>query len=187
MTWPGVRSPTQVCGASAGPIRPSQPCNRAANEEITAKEPVMRATMLQLPPRTSKPRTDGLTMMVDGGLPTRQFQDVVESAAEFLDFVKFGWGTAIVTTDLQRKIDVLADVGIDFYFGGTLFEKFVLQDRFDDFRELCESYGCRYVEVSNGTIDLPHIEKAGYVRKLAAEFKVISEVGFKDSERSERL
>jgi phosphosulfolactate synthase len=65
-------------------------------------------------------------MMVDGGLPTRQFQDIVESAGEFLDFVKFGWGTAIVTTDLQRKIDVLRDAGVDFYFGGTLFEKFVL-------------------------------------------------------------
>ena len=117
----------------------------------------MRPTMLQLPQRTSKPRADGLTMMVDGGLPTRQFQDVVESGAEFLDFVKFGWGTAIVTTDLQRKIDVLDDVGVDFYFGGTLFEKFVLQDRFDDFRDLCLSYGCQYVEVSNGTIDLsPH-------------------------------
>ena len=147
----------------------------------------MRPTMLQLPPRTSKPRTKGLTMMVDGGLPTRQFQDIVESGAEFLDFVKFGWGTAIVTTDLQRKIDVLADAGVDYYFGGTLFEKFVLQDRFDDFRDLCERSGCQYVEVSNGTIDLSHIEKAGYVRKLAAEFNVVSEVGFKDSERSERL
>ena len=123
----------------------------------------MRPTMLQLPPRTSKPRTKGLTMMVDGGLPTRQFQDIVESGAEFLDFVKFGWGTAIVTNDLQRKIDVLDDVGVDYYFGGTLFEKFVLQDRFDDFRDLCERFGCRYVEVSNGTIDLSHIEKAGYV------------------------
>jgi phosphosulfolactate synthase len=147
----------------------------------------MRPTMLQLPQRTSKPRTHGLTMMVDGGLATRAFEDVVRSGAEFLDFVKFGWGTAIVTADLQRKIDVLTDVGVDFYFGGTLFEKFVLQNRFDDFRELCETFGCRYVEVSNGTIDLPHIEKAGYVRKLAAEFKVVSEVGFKDSERSERL
>ena len=147
----------------------------------------MRPTMLQLPQRTSKPRADGLTMMVDGGLPTRQFQDVVESGAEFLDFVKFGWGTAIVTSDLQRKIDVLKDVGVDYYFGGTLFEKFLLQDRFDDFRDLCLSYGCQHVEVSNGTIDLPHIEKAGYVRKLAGDFNVVSEVGFKDSERSELL
>ena len=147
----------------------------------------MRPTMLQLPTRSSKPRTEGLTMMVDGGLPTRHFEDLVESAAEFLDFVKFGWGTALVTADLQRKIDVLVDAGVDHYFGGTLFEKFVRQDRFDDFRDMCEQYGCRYVEVSNGTIDLSHIEKAGYVRKLAAEFTVVSEVGFKDAERSEHL
>ncbi len=147
----------------------------------------MRPTMFQLPPRSTKPRTDGLTMMVDGGLPTGHFQDIVESAAEFLDFVKFGWGTAIVTADLQRKIDVLRAAGIDYYFGGTLFEKFVLQDRFDDYRDMCETFGCEYVEVSNGTIALSHIEKAGYVRKLAGEFKVVSEVGFKDSERSERL
>ena len=147
----------------------------------------MRPTMLQLPDRASKPRANGLTMMVDGGLPTRQFEDVVDSGAEFLDFVKFGWGTAIVTKDLRRKIDVLKNVGVDFYFGGTLFEKFLLQNRFDDFRDMCFSHGCQFVEVSNGTIDLPHIEKAGYVRKLAGEFKVVSEVGFKDSERSELL
>ena len=126
-------------------------------------------------------------MMVDGGLPTRHFQDIVESGAEYLDFVKFGWGTAIVTNDLRRKIDMLDDAGIDYYFGGTLFEKFVLQDRFDDFRDLCQSYACRYVEVSNGTIDLSSMEKVGYITKLADDFRVISEVGFKDAERSERL
>src|ERR1700690_4317164 len=98
----------------------------------------MRPTALQLPARTHKPRHAGLTMMIDGGLPTRNFQDVVESSAEFLDFVKFGWGTALVTNDLQRKIDVLVDLGINYYFGGTLFEKFVLQDRFEDFRSLCK-------------------------------------------------
>jgi phosphosulfolactate synthase len=126
-------------------------------------------------------------MMVDGGLPTRSFQDIVESGAEYLDFVKFGWGTAIVTKDLNRKIDVLNDVGVDYYFGGTLFEKFVLQDRFDDYREFCQSYACRFVEVSNGTISLSGIEKVGYITKLADDFSVISEVGYKDVERSERL
>ncbi|HWF14575.1 MAG TPA: phosphosulfolactate synthase [Acidimicrobiales bacterium] len=147
----------------------------------------MRPTALELPARASKPRATGLTMMVDGGLPTGSFQDIVESGAEYLDFVKFGWGTAIVTNDLRRKIDVLTDAGIDYYFGGTLFEKFVLQDRFDDYRELCHSYGCRFVEVSNGTISLSSMEKVGYIRKLADDFRVVSEVGFKDAERSERL
>ena len=147
----------------------------------------MRPTALQLPRRAAKPRSTGITMVVDGGLPTRYFRDVVESGAEFLDFVKFGWGTALVTKDLNEKIAVLRNIGVDFYFGGTLFEKFVLQNRLDDFRELCQSFSCQFVEVSNGTIDLTNPEKAGYIRKLSDEFQVISEVGFKDGERSENL
>ena len=146
-----------------------------------------RPTALQLPERAAKPRSTGITMVVDGGLPTRYFRDVVESGAEFLDFVKFGWGTALVTKDLGEKIAVLQDIGVEFYFGGTLFEKFVLQDRLDEFRDLCQKYSCQFVEVSNGTIELTNAEKAGYIRKLSDEFQVISEVGFKDAERSENL
>ena len=63
----------------------------------------------------------------------------------------------------------------------------MLQDRFDDYRELCQSFGCRFVEVSNGTISLSSMEKVGYITKLADDFRVVSEVGFKDAERSERL
>jgi phosphosulfolactate synthase len=147
----------------------------------------MNSTALQLPDRAEKPRSTGITMVVDGGLPTRYFEDVVESGAEFLDFVKFGWGTALVTKDLSRKIAILQNAGVNFYFGGTLFEKFVLQDRLDDFRDLCATNSCRFIEVSNGTIDMSNPEKAGYIRKLTDEFQVISEVGFKDAERSENL
>jgi phosphosulfolactate synthase len=147
----------------------------------------MRPTALQLPERAAKPRTKGITMVVDGGLPTRHFSDIVESGSEFLDFVKFGWGTALVTKDLSEKIAVLENVGVDFYFGGTLFEKFVLQNRLEDFRDLCQTFSCQFIEVSNGTIDLTNSEKAGYIRKLSGDFQVISEVGFKDAERSENL
>jgi phosphosulfolactate synthase len=147
----------------------------------------MGSSGLQLPERPAKPRLTGITMVVDGGLPTRHFRDVVESAADYLDFVKFGWGTALVTRDLDEKIAVLRDNDVDFYFGGTLFEKFVMQDRLDDFRELCQRHGCRFLEVSNGTIELTNSEKAGYIRKLSGDFQVISEVGFKDAGRSENL
>jgi len=82
---------------------------------------------------------------------------------------------------------VLNAHGIGFYFGGTLFEKFLLQGRFEDFRKFCRTWSCRHVEVSNGTIALSNSEKASYVRKLADEFSVISEVGFKDPVRSEQL
>ena len=75
-------------------------------------------------------------MVIDGGPAYPDFADNVESGAEFLDFVKFGWGTVIVTDCIADKMDILESAGIDYYFGGTLFEKHVLQDRFDDFREL---------------------------------------------------
>jgi len=144
-------------------------------------------TGLQLPPRTSKPRRAGLTMVIDGGLPAGQFTDVVWSGADYIDMVKFGWGTALVTPNLDAKIDILKAHDIGFYFGGTLFEKFVSQGRFDDFRKFCHRWDCRHVEVSNGTIAMSNIEKASYVRKLADEFTVVSEVGFKDPTRSEQL
>lgn len=147
----------------------------------------MDATVLTLPERARKPRRTGLTMVVDGGLPLGALRDVVASAGEYVDFVKFGWGTALVSRELGAKIALLRANGIEFYFGGTLFEKYVFQGLFDDYRALCHEWSCRFVEVSNGTIDLPNAEKAGYVRKLADEFTVVSEVGFKDVARSDRL
>ena len=147
----------------------------------------MNRTPLQLPERTTKPRPAGLTMVIDGGLPLWNFVDTVSSAAEYIDFVKFGWGTAVVTGNIDAKIDVLRENDIGFYFGGTLFEKFVHQDRFDDFRKFCAEHRCQHVEVSNGTIALSNTEKASYVRKLADDFTVISEVGFKDPTRSAEL
>lgn len=144
-------------------------------------------SVLTLPERAVKPRTSGLTMVIDGGIPLGQFIDLIELGAEYIDYVKFGWGTSVVTGCLREKIGVLDSHGIDFYFGGTLFEKFVLQGRFEDYRRFCEEYACRHVEVSNGTIELPNAEKAGYIRKLAPDFRVVSEVGFKDPGRSEML
>jgi phosphosulfolactate synthase len=126
-------------------------------------------------------------MVIDGGIPLWYFTDLVSSAAEYIDFVKFGWGTAVVTSDLRAKIKVLSTKDIGFYFGGTLFEKYVLQGRFDDFRKFCHQHSCRHVEVSNGTIPMSNSEKASYIRKLADDFTVVSEVGFKDPVRSEQL
>ena len=147
----------------------------------------MNPTALRLPARTEKPRRTGLTMVIDGGIPVSLFADLVTSAAEFIDLVKFGWGTAVVTSRLDAKVEVLNAHQIGFYFGGTLFEKYLLQGRFEDFRKFCRAWSCRHVEVSNGTILLSNSEKASYVRKLADEFSVVSEVGFKDPVRSEQL
>lgn len=141
----------------------------------------------RLPSRATKPRSTGLTMVIDGGIPLKMFADIVSSTPELIDFVKFGWGTAIVTGGLQQKIDVLREHGIGFYLGGTLFEKYVMQERFDDYKRFCVELGCEHVEVSNGTVTMSNAEKASYIRKLAGDFTVVSEVGFKDPDRSEQL
>jgi phosphosulfolactate synthase len=126
-------------------------------------------------------------MVIDNGMPLHAFEDAVESASTYIDTVKFGWGTALVTQKLQEKIDCLVGLGIPYYFGGTLFEKYVAQDRFEAFLELCRRFGCRLVEISNGTIPMSNHEKAQYISRAADEFSVLSEVGYKDSERSLRL
>jgi phosphosulfolactate synthase len=147
----------------------------------------MHATTLRLPDRETKPRRTGVTMVIDSGLPTHYFADVVSSFAGLIDVMKLGWGTALVTDDLKYKIDALRDCGVDFYFGGTLFEKFVAQDRFEDWRRFCDRFGCHTVEVSNGTIPMPNEIKAEYVAELARDFRVFSEVGYKDQDRAEEM
>ena len=132
----------------------------------------MNPTALRLPKRAVKPRDNGLTMVIDGGIPLGLFADLVSLGAEYIDYVKFGWGTAVVTDVLKDKISILRGHDIGFYFGGTLFEKFVLQDRFEDYRKFCSVHACSHVEVSNGTIDMSNLEKAGYIRKLAKDFTV---------------
>jgi len=142
---------------------------------------------LDLPNRVEKPRRVGLTMVIDKGTPRHLFADIIESESAYVDFVKFGWGTSIVDKFLKEKMAVLRAAGVDFYFGGTLFEKYILQGRFTEFRDMCRYYDCQYVEVSNGTIDLSDARKSEYVGELATDFKVISEVGSKDQLKSENM
>ncbi|HEY4007632.1 MAG TPA: phosphosulfolactate synthase [Pseudonocardia sp.] len=144
-------------------------------------------TRLELPERAMAPRARGRTMVIDPGLFTARFEDAIDSVGEYIDLVKFGWGTALVTKDIKRKIDVLRSAGIGFYFGGTLFERFAVDGLLDDWRGLCHTMGASFVEVSNGTIAMSDREKSSWVARLVDEFTVISEVGVKDSDRSEAL
>jgi phosphosulfolactate synthase len=143
--------------------------------------------MLSLPARTKKPREAGWTVVIDRGAPVSYFRDVVESVGDLIDLVKFGWGTALVSPHLPAKIACLQERGIDYFFGGTLFEKFYAQGQLDAYVRYCRDHGCRYVEVSNGTIDMANADKARIIRDLAQEFRVLSEVGYKDATRSLNL
>ncbi len=133
------------------------------------------------------PGQHGTTMVIDTGLPTGAFTDVIESHGHLIDLVKFGWGTALVTKDMDRKAAVLKNAGIDFYFGGTLFEYYVWTRQLADYLAMVEQFGATHIEVSNGTIPLDQNGKADYVRRLAGVRPVLSEVGYKDADRSALL
>ena len=136
-----------------------------------------------IPERTVKPRESGFTMVMDKGLSLRQVEDMLEVSSEYIDIVKLGWATSYVSPNLKEKIKVYQDAGIPVYFGGTLFEAFVIRNQFDDYRKILDKYNISHAEVSDGSIEIPHDEKCEYIRKLTSQVTVLSEVGSKDEEK----
>lgn len=136
-----------------------------------------------IPTRTSKPRDFGYTMVMDKGLSLRQVEDLIESAGEYVDIVKLGWATSYVTPKLEEKLALYRQAGIPTYFGGTLFEAFVVRKQFEDYQRVLDKYKMEFAEVSDGSIELPHQEKCHYIHELAKQVTVLSEVGSKDAEK----
>ena len=143
---------------------------------------------LDLPIRNKKPRDKGFNIIIDKGYPLQYFKDVILSYSDNIDFVKFGWGTGLINKDiLASKIDILLESHIDYFFGGTLFEKFLYQGKINEYKKLLKKFKCYYVEISNGTLNIPNKTKAEYIKDFAKDFKVLSEVGLKDAEKSEKM
>ena len=134
-----------------------------------------------IPERTVRPRYSGLTMMMDKGLGLREAEHFVEANVDFTDIVKFGFGTAFVTKQLEEKIKLYKENGIKPYFGGTLFEVFYARGKFEEFLRLLDKYDLDLVEVSDGSIIINHDEKCELIYRLSKNFTVLSEVGSKDS------
>ncbi len=141
----------------------------------------MNFNLLQIPQRTLKPRKEGLTMVMDKGLSITEVHYFMSAANPYVDIVKLGFGTSFVTPNLKEKLEVYASYNVPVYFGGTLFEAFLIRNQFDDYISVCKEYGIRYMEVSDGSITIPHIEKCGYIEKLTQYGTVLSEVGSKDA------
>lgn len=139
----------------------------------------MKVNLPYIPERSSKPRQSGLTMMMDKGLSIREAENFISSSAEYTDLVKFGFGTALITRGLEEKIRLYKEAGCIPYFGGTLFELFEIRGKFEEFQKFVGDSGIELVEVSDGSMAMPHEKKLEYIRTLAKEFRVISEVGSK--------
>jgi len=141
----------------------------------------MNFNLSQIPPRTQKPRNFGLTMVMDKGLSINEVKNFIDIAGIHVDVVKLGFGTSAVTPNLREKIEVYKQAGIPVYFGGTLFEAFLVRNQIEDYIAICKDFGVEYIEVSDGSISIPHPEKCGYIEKLTQHSTVLSEVGSKDA------
>jgi phosphosulfolactate synthase len=145
------------------------------------KNQKMNFKLTQMPERLQKPRQNGITMVMDKGLSIDEAKNFLSVAHPHVDIVKLGFGTSFVTPNLREKIEVYQSYGLPVYFGGTLFEAFLIRGQFDDYVAVCKDYGISYMEVSDGSITIPHTEKCGYIEKLTKYGTVLSEVGSKDA------
>ncbi len=139
----------------------------------------MNSILPYLPERPLKPRNSGLTMVMDKGLSVREAEDFMSVGSEYTDYVKLGFGTSLITPGFEKKILIYKKAGTIPYFGGTLFEAFIIRNMFREFVEFIDKYEIDLVEVSDGSYDIEHSLKLEYISRLAERGTVISEVGSK--------
>lgn len=133
-----------------------------------------------LPERSLKPRIEGVTMVMDKGISLRQAEDFVGVSAEYVDFVKLGFGTSLITKNVKEKVRLYKEAGMKVYVGGTLFEAFIVRDQFDDYVRYITELGLDCAEVSDGSLEISHDKKCEYIQTLSKNFTVLSEVGSKE-------
>jgi phosphosulfolactate synthase len=135
---------------------------------------------LSLPGRPPKPRERGIAHVIDKGLTLAGVEGLLESCADLIDIVKLGWGTSYVTRNLRDKLALYESAGVPVVLGGTFWEVCFVQQKLDDWRRWVHDLGLRHVEVSDGTISIPHDTKLEHIHRLSRDFVVLSEVGSKD-------
>jgi phosphosulfolactate synthase len=123
---------------------------------------------------------NGLTHVIDKGLGPRGWEDVLETSGDYISIVKLGWGTAYITPNLRRKLEVLKEKPV--VIGGTFLEAVIAQDRIDEYKQWITELGLTHVEISDGVIEIPRERKLELIADFARDFTVLSEVGSKDAE-----
>ena len=114
----------------------------------------MNFNLTQIPDRAVKPRKNGITMIMDKGLSTNEAKNLMEVCHPHIDMVKLGFGTSFVTPNLKEKLEVYRSYDMPVYFGGTLFEAFLIRNQFEDYINVCKEFGVSYMEVSDGSITI---------------------------------
>jgi phosphosulfolactate synthase len=140
----------------------------------------MNFKLNHLPERTKKSRNAGLTMVMDKALTMRQAEELIESSGEFVDIVKLGFGTSAFSSKVAEKVKLYQQNDMRVYVGGTLFEAFYVRNQMDEYERYINKLGIDTVEVSDGSMVIPHDEKCEVIAKFAKNYRVLSEVGSKE-------
>lgn len=140
----------------------------------------MNVKLNYIPERTVKNRNHGLTMVMDKGLSLRQAEELVESSHPYVDLLKLGFGTSVFSPQLKEKVKMYQKANFRVYVGGTLFEAFYVRGQLDAYRRYIDTLGLDTVEISDGSMVLPHDKKCQVISEFAKNYKVLSEVGSKE-------
>src|ERR1700722_6192199 len=165
---PGQRN----SGLGVPMVRPHHPNVRSSVPECP--------TFLKLPARAVKPRSRGITHVLDSGLTPDGSRALLAQTAHLVDIVKVGWGIGYIDPSLGAKVRICAEHGCPVSLGGTLLEVAAMQDRVGELRDWALQTGLTHIELSDGLGALPATRKQALIRELAADFVVLAETGAKE-------
>src|SRR4029079_2792649 len=131
--------------------------------------PAFNDGFLNLPQRPGKPRSEGLTHVIDKGLNMRDVEGMFDTAGQYVDIVKLGWGTSYVTNNLEKKIALYRYFETPIVCGGTLFEVVYARDRIDEFKSWLTEHRFSHVEISDGSLAIPRERKLDLVEEFAPD------------------
>jgi phosphosulfolactate synthase len=143
----------------------------------------MNVKLRQMPERTAQPRETGLTIISDKGLSLQDTENLLSVAGPHIDMVKLAYGTAFVTPGLKEKIRLYQSHQIPVYFGGILFEAFLVRNQVQDYLKLLEQFNISFIEISDGSVNISPQKKCDYIREFSRSLTVISEIGSKDKDK----
>ncbi len=146
-------------------------------------EPEKRAfSFIDIISRSEKPRTKGLTMVLDKAFGSMQ-AEILMMASDYIDIIKLGWATPRLIPEqvVRKKIELYRRHDVMVGNGGTILEIAYQQNKVDEFFSYCRDIGLTLIEVSNGVVNIDPDTKAEIINKaVEMGFYVISEVGKKD-------
>ena len=129
-------------------------------------------------------------MVLDKGLGLETAESLMNISGEYVDYLKFGWGTSIVHEQdiIKAKVQMYKDHDITPYTGGTLFELAFMNNKLEEFFTEAHNLGFPAIEISDGSTNINHDDKLDCIKRAKQEgFEVLSEVGKKNPELDKEL